>query len=150
MRAMLLKTNGKVSLVDLNTLDEIYDAIGCRTIDIVRDITYTSFGTPPPIAHPQGRNTPRGPTGVYDLIVDDDGLADESLAVNALAMWYFGVALVGNILVAMHDGAGNRTAYEGPLLPDMRPASGFTFVPLNDGPTPKATNADDGSCDNSG
>ena len=149
MRAMLLKTNGRVEMIDPITLDDLTDAIGCCTIDIVRDITYTSFGTPPAIAHPQGRNTPRGPTGVYDLIVDDDGLADESLAVNALAMWYFGVVLVGNVLVAMHDGA-ERTAYEGPLLPDMRPASGFTFVPLNDGPTPKGADADDGSCDNSG
>lgn len=150
MKAMILRTNGIVELLDIpendSALHTIYDAIGCHTIDIVRDITYTQFGQPPYNAHPQGRNLPAGPTGVYDLYVDDDGLADKSLAVNALAMWYFGVILVGNVLVAMHDGA-ERTAYTGPFLPDMRPEGGFTFVDLDDGPTTKGADADHGSCD---
>ena len=112
MRAMLLKTNGKVEMVSPDTLDDYYDLIGCHTIDIVRDVKMLRK-----LSH-----------RVYDLIVDDDGLADELLAVNALALCYFGVVLVGNILVTMSNPAGERTAYEGPVFVDLRPVAGFTFV----------------------
>ena len=121
MRAMLLKTNGRVEVVDPDTLDDYYELIGCHTIDIVRDLKFMS----------------RPSSGVYDLIVDDDGLADDGLALNALALFYFGRALVGNVLITMSNRAGERTPYDGPALVDLRPEGGFTFVAVDDAKAPE-------------
>lgn len=129
MKALLLKANGTAIIIDPNNIKEIQNAIECRTFDIVRGAWFTHGGT-----H-------RGPDDGYDLFVDDDGLHDESLAVNALALWYFGIVLVGNVMVAEHDGP-ERAPYTGPFVPNMRPEPGFTFVPLPEGPTPKGTDAE--------
>ncbi len=128
MKTLLLNVNGVVSFVDCKDLDDMYAMIGCRTIDIVRRASLRPGGIDSGMA--------------FDLIVDDDGLDDKTLALNALGMWYFGVAIVGNILIAECDEAtGDRLPYSGPFLNSIRPEPGFGFA-MPDGPTPTASGTD--------
>lgn len=80
--------NKEVREVYCGNLDDFYREINCDTIDIAR----RSIG------------------GIaYDIFVDDIGLWHDDYQISAVNPWGLPM-LVGNLVIANHDGMGNTTS----------------------------------------
>lgn len=89
-RVLVLDVIGDKGLyeTEIETLQDIYEALGCNCFDIARrKVGYEYF----------------------DIFCDDEGLFKPNLMPSALDS-EFKVALVGNLIFANHDSAGETTS----------------------------------------